>query len=74
MSTDRWWDVSGDEKRTPVIIDGNSHAGVHVVQLDGGLLKNWAVRRFSEPRRNLSGDIRAPLRHPAASNLLCRSM
>jgi hypothetical protein len=70
----RWWDVLRDEKRTSVIIEGNSHTGVHVLQVDGGLPEEPARAAFLRKRDVMSGDIRARLRRPAASNLLCRSM
>ena len=42
------WDVLVDESGAPVIIEGNSNTGVHILQLGGGLLKNPAARRFYE--------------------------
>ena len=42
------WDVLVDEAGTPVIIEGNSNTGVHVLQLGEGLLKNPSARRFYE--------------------------
>jgi hypothetical protein len=42
------WDVLVDASGTPCIIEGNSNTGVHVLQLDGGLLKNPSVRKFYE--------------------------
>jgi hypothetical protein len=42
------WDVLVDASGTPVIIEGNSNTGVHVLQLDGGLLRNPSVRKFYE--------------------------
>ena len=42
------WDVLVDETGTPVIIEGNSNTGVHILQLGGGLLKNPAARGFYE--------------------------
>jgi hypothetical protein len=42
------WDVLVDEHGTPVIIEGNSNTGVHILQLGGGLLRNPAARRFYE--------------------------
>jgi len=42
------WDVLVDAAGTPVIIEGNSNTGVRVLQLNGGLMKNPATRRFYE--------------------------
>jgi hypothetical protein len=42
------WDVVVDERGMPVIIEGNSNTGVHVLQLGRGLLSNPDVRRFYE--------------------------
>jgi hypothetical protein len=42
------WDVLVDTSGTPVIIEGNSNTGIRVLQLNGGLLKNPATRRFYE--------------------------
>jgi hypothetical protein len=42
------WDVLVDTHGTPIIIEGNTNAGVQILQMDGGLLKNPRVRRFYE--------------------------
>ncbi len=42
------WDVMIDASGTPVIIEGNSNTGVHILQMDGGLLKHPDARRFYE--------------------------
>jgi hypothetical protein len=40
------WDVLVDAQGTPVIIEGNANPGVTSLQIDDGLLKDPAVRRF----------------------------
>jgi Sugar-transfer associated ATP-grasp len=40
------WDVVVDTTGTPVIIEGNANTGVHILQLDRGLLSSPEVRRF----------------------------
>jgi hypothetical protein len=40
------WDLLVDPHGTPIIIEGNTNAGVQILQMDGGLLKNPRVRRF----------------------------
>jgi hypothetical protein len=40
------WDLLVDPEGTPMIIEGNTNAGVQILQMDGGLLKNPRVRRF----------------------------
>jgi hypothetical protein len=42
------WDVMIDAAGTPVIIEGNANTGVHILQLDAGLLKQPQARRFYE--------------------------
>ena len=42
------WDVMIDPDGTPVIIEGNANTGVHILQLDAGLLKEPRARRFYE--------------------------
>lgn len=42
------WDVIVDREGTPVIIEGNKNTDVNLLQVEGGLLANPAVRRFYE--------------------------
>lgn len=42
------WDVMVDAAGIPVIIEGNSNTGVHILQIDGGLLKRPETRQFYE--------------------------
>jgi len=42
------WDVMIDADGTPVIIEGNANTGVHILQIEEGLLKNPQARRFYE--------------------------
>jgi hypothetical protein len=42
------WDVMMDAAGIPVIIEGNAKPGVHILQIDGGLLKHRDVRKFYE--------------------------
>jgi hypothetical protein len=42
------WDVLVNADGIPVIIEGNANTGIHILQLDRGLLKDPAARRFYE--------------------------